>query len=188
MRRNQRDKTHCSHEGTPNSASNIRARFDEGKMVQRDSRVTLCARFVSRRRLSRVRQWKKNAVWIEASNGRARWRDTLPHLSLVSKRAAAASPSGVRENDPSNTKTFFFLASLFSRNARTRRNFSFSQRHKQKNWVRPTTKYKGTRRRRKSLPVQSEESAVLRHFFQFQDAGLELTNPFLALYDRSTPR
>ena len=59
---------------------------------------------------------------------------------------------------------------------------------KQKNWVRPTTKYKGTRRRRKSLPVQSEESAVLRHFFQFQDAGLELTNPFLALYDRSTPR
>ena len=53
MRRNQRDKTHCSHEGTPNSASNIRARFDEGKMVQRDSRVTLCARFVSRRRLTR---------------------------------------------------------------------------------------------------------------------------------------
>ena len=132
MRRNQRDKTHCSHEGTPNSASNIRARFDEGKMVQRDSRVTLCARFVSRRRLSRVRQWKKNAVWIEASNGRARWRDTLPHLSLVSKRAAAASPSGVRENDPSNTKTFFFLASLFSRNARTRRNFSFSQRQNKK--------------------------------------------------------
>ena len=50
-----------------------------GRRGARNAPVRLCG--------VRGREWGKNPVWIEASNGRARWRDSavLPHLSLAAR-------------------------------------------------------------------------------------------------------
>ena len=108
-----------------------RGTFPDVACLQRSARGKERSRPLVRsegKRVGKKSRLDRSVKWTSPLEGLGR---TATSLAGCSHRAApplraAAPPPGVRENEPSNTKTFFFFASLFSWNTRTRRNFSYS--------------------------------------------------------------
>ena len=110
-----------------------RGTFPDVACLQRSARGKERSRPLVRsegKRVGKKSRLDRSVKWTSPLEGLGRTATSLAgcsHRAAPPLRAAAAAPPpGVRENEPSNTKTFFFFASLFSWNTRTRRNFSYS--------------------------------------------------------------